>query len=157
EAKINHMARFDALTGLPNRTYFRDQIDRVLALARRSGHSCAVLFVDLDQFKQVNETLGHPCGDLLLCAVADRLRRILRESDLIARFGGDEFVVLQSPIADSNEASSLARRIVDRLGEAYDIDGHHVVIGASIGIAMSSETLGADHLLKNADMALYQA
>lgn len=157
EAKINHMARFDALTGLPNRTFFRDQMDRSLVMTRRNGAS-AVLFVDLDQFKQVNDTLGHPIGDALLCAVADRLRNIVRESDVIARFGGDEFVVLQSPVKGPDQAATLARRIVEVLGETYEIDGHQVVIGASIGIAMApSDGTDADQLLKNADMALYRA
>ena len=158
EAKINHMARFDAVTGLPNRTFFRDQIDRALAITRLNGQSCAVLFIDLDDFKQINDTLGHPCGDQLLCAVADRLRRIVRDSDVVARFGGDEFVVFQSPIKSPDDASSMASRIVGELGQPYEIEGHHVVIGASVGIALvPDESIGADHLLKNADMALYRA
>jgi len=158
EAKISHMARYDALTGLPNRTYFRDQIDKILAATRHSGKSCAVLFIDLDQFKQINDTLGHPCGDQLLCAVSDRMRKIVRNTDVIARFGGDEFVVFQSPIKHPLEAAALARNIVKRLEEPYEIEGHNVVIGASIGIAITpSESISADHLLKNADMALYRA
>jgi diguanylate cyclase (GGDEF)-like protein/PAS domain S-box-containing protein len=158
EAKISHMARYDALTGLPNRTYFRDQIDKVLGPTRHSGKSCAVLFIDLDQFKQVNDTLGHPCGDQLLCAVADRLRKIVRDTDVVARFGGDEFVVFQSPVKHPKEAATLAKNIVKWLEEPYDIEGHHVVIGASIGIAITPhESISADHLLKNADMALYRA
>ena len=158
EAKISHMARYDALTGLPNRTYFRDQIDKMLAATRHGGKSCAVLFIDLDQFKQVNDTLGHPCGDQLLCAVSDRLRKIVRDTDVVARFGGDEFVVFQSPIKHPREASALAKNIVKWLEEPYEIDGHHVVIGASIGIAITpNEAITADHLLKNADMALYRA
>jgi diguanylate cyclase (GGDEF)-like protein/PAS domain S-box-containing protein len=158
EAKISHMARYDALTGLPNRTYFRDQIDKMLGPTRHSGKSCAVLFIDLDQFKQVNDTLGHPCGDQLLCAVADRLRKIVRDTDVVARFGGDEFVVFQSPVKHPKEAATLAKNIVKWLEEPYDIEGHHVVIGASIGIAITPhESISADHLLKNADMALYRA
>jgi diguanylate cyclase (GGDEF)-like protein len=157
EAKIQHLARFDALTGLPNRTSFRDQMDRTLSMMRRGG-TAAVLFVDLDQFKQVNDTLGHPRGDALLCAVAERLRGIVRGSDVVARFGGDEFVVLQSPVKGPEEAASLARRIVDTLGETYEIEGYQVVVGASIGIAMSpGDGKDADQLLKNADMALYRA
>jgi diguanylate cyclase (GGDEF)-like protein len=117
-----------------------------------------VLFIDLDDFKQINDTLGHPCGDQLLCAVADRLRRIVRDSDVVARFGGDEFVVFQSPIKSPDDASSMASRIVAELGQPYEIEGHHVVIGASVGIALvPDESIGADHLLKNADMALYRA
>ena len=158
EAKISHMARYDALTGLPNRTYFRDQIDKALGPTRHSGKSCAVLFIDLDQFKQVNDTLGHPCGDQLLCAVADRLRKIIRDTDVVARFGGDEFVVFQSPVKHPKEAAALAKNIVKWQEEPYEIEGHHVVIGASIGIAITPhEAITADHLLKNADMALYRA
>jgi diguanylate cyclase (GGDEF)-like protein/PAS domain S-box-containing protein len=158
EAKISHMARYDALTGLPNRTYFRDQIDKALGPVRHAGKSCAVLFIDLDQFKQVNDTLGHPCGDQLLCAVADRLRKIVRDTDVVARFGGDEFVVFQSPTNHPKEAASLAKNIVKWLEEPYDIEGHHVVVGASVGIAITPhEPISADHLLKNADMALYRA
>ena len=97
----------------------------------------ALLFIDLDQFKQVNDTLGHPCGDQLLCAVADRLREMLRPEDFVARFGGDEFVVFQQNINSDEDAAGLARRIVDRLSERYEIDNHLVEIGASIGIAMT--------------------
>ena len=118
----------------------------------------ALLFVDLDQFKQVNDTLGHPCGDQLLCAVADRLREMLRPEDFVARFGGDEFVVFQQNIKSDEDAAGLARRIVDRLSERYKIDNHLVEIGASVGIAMTSPPgISADTLLKNADMALYRA
>ncbi len=118
----------------------------------------ALLFVDLDQFKQVNDTLGHPCGDQLLCAVADRLREMLRPEDFVARFGGDEFVVFQQNIKSNEDAAGLARRIVDRLSERYKIDNHLVEIGASVGIAMTSPAgISADTLLKNADMALYRA
>jgi diguanylate cyclase (GGDEF)-like protein len=115
------------------------------------------LFIDLDQFKQVNDTLGHPCGDCLLAQVADRLREMLRPEDFVARFGGDEFVVFQQNIQAAEDAANLARRIVDRLSERYEIDRHLVEIGASIGIAMTSPGVKADHLLKNADMALYRA
>jgi diguanylate cyclase (GGDEF)-like protein len=157
EAKIHHLARYDALTGLPNRIFFHDQMEWALATMKR-GHHCAVLFVDLDQFKQVNDTLGHPAGDALLFAVAERLRNIIRESDLVARFGGDEFVVLQTPLRNPDAAAMLARRIVEELSNSYDIDGHRVVIGASVGIAVAPrDGSGADVLLKNADMALYRA
>jgi diguanylate cyclase (GGDEF)-like protein len=157
EAKIHHLARYDALTGLPNRIFFHDQMEWALATMKR-GHHCAVLFVDLDQFKQVNDTLGHPAGDALLFAVAERLRNIIRESDLVARFGGDEFVVLQTPLRNPEAAATLARRIVEELSNTYDVDGHRVVIGASVGIAVAPrDGSGADVLLKNADMALYRA
>lgn len=158
EARISHLARYDELTALPNRVNFRDEIERLLAISHDGERLSALLFVDLDQFKQVNDTLGHPCGDQLLCAVADRLREMLRPEDFVARFGGDEFVVFQQNISSSEDAATLARRIVERLSERYKIDNHLVEIGASVGIAMTSPAgISADTLLKNADMALYRA
>jgi diguanylate cyclase (GGDEF)-like protein len=158
EARISHLARYDELTALPNRLNFRDEIGRLLAVPHDAVQLSALLFVDLDQFKQVNDTLGHPCGDQLLCAVADRLREMLRPEDFVARFGGDEFVVFQQNIKSTEDAAGLARRIVDRLSERYKIDNHLVEIGASVGIAMTSPPdISADTLLKNADMALYRA
>jgi diguanylate cyclase (GGDEF)-like protein len=157
EARITHLARYDELTALPNRVNFRDEIERLLALRHNAEQLSALLFVDLDQFKQVNDTLGHPCGDQLLCAVADRLREMLRPEDFVARFGGDEFVVFQQNIKSAEDAAHLARRIVDHLSERYQIDNHLVEIGASVGIAMTSPGVSADTLLKNADMALYRA
>jgi diguanylate cyclase (GGDEF)-like protein len=156
-AKIQHLARYDALTGLPNRTFFRDQMEVTLARVRRNKEACAGLFIDLDQFKQINDTMGHPFGDALLCVVAERLRRIVRESDLVARFGGDEFVILQYPIRGPEEAASLASRVVAALAQPFQIDHQQVLIGASIGISIAPEDgLDADQLLKNADMALYR-
>jgi diguanylate cyclase (GGDEF)-like protein len=158
EARITHLARYDELTALPNRLNFRDEIERLLAVPHHADQLSALLFVDLDQFKQVNDTLGHPCGDQLLCAVADRLREMLRPEDFVARFGGDEFVVFQQNIKSSEDAAGLARRIVEHLSERYKIDNHLVEIGASVGIAMTSpQGVSADTLLKNADMALYRA
>jgi len=157
QAKINHLARFDSLTGLPNRIILRSRMDNALA-ACTPEQMCAVHFIDLDQFKQVNDTLGHSRGDLLLVAVAERLRTIVRESDVIARFGGDEFVVLQYPVVTLDQASVLAKRIVDGLKGHYDIDGHEVAVSASVGIAVASaKDTDADQLLKNSDMALYRA
>ena len=157
EARISHLARFDELTDLPNRVSFRDEIEKLLAAPDHPKKRSALLFVDLDQFKQVNDTLGHPCGDKLLCAVANRLREMLRPEDFVARFGGDEFVVFQQNISSPEHAANLARRIVDRLSERYKIDNHLVEIGASVGIALTSPGVSADTLLKNADMALYRA
>jgi len=158
EARITHLARYDELTALPNRVNFRDEIERLLALPHDAERLSALLFIDLDQFKQVNDTLGHPCGDQLLCAVADRLRALLGPEDFVARFGGDEFVVFQQNLRSSEEAADLARRIVDHLSERYEIDNHLVEIGASVGIAMTAPgAVSADTLLKNADMALYRA
>ncbi|WP_316214421.1 putative bifunctional diguanylate cyclase/phosphodiesterase [Bradyrhizobium sp. SZCCHNR2035] len=157
EARITHLARYDELTALPNRVSFRDEIERLLTIRQQDGQLSALLFVDLDQFKQVNDTLGHPCGDQLLCAVSQRLRDMLRPEDFVARFGGDEFVVFQRNIRSNDDAATLARRIVDHLSERYKIDNHLVEIGASIGIAMTTPGISADTLLKNADMALYRA
>lgn len=157
EAKISHMARFDALTGLPNRTVLHDRMNDALAECGPRQFS-ALHFIDLDQFKQVNDTLGHSRGDLLLQAVADRLRSIVRKTDVVSRFGGDEFVVLQSPIESSEEAAELAKRILAALGRIYQIDGHEVVISASIGIALlPMDGTEVDRVLRNADMALYRA
>jgi diguanylate cyclase (GGDEF)-like protein len=157
EARISHLARFDELTALPNRVNFRDEIEGLLRARREADQLSALLFIDLDQFKQVNDTLGHPCGDQLLCAVAGRLRDMLRPEDFVARFGGDEFVVFQQSIRSAEDAAILARRIVDHLSERYKIDNHLVEIGASVGIAMTSPGISADTLIKNADMALYRA
>ncbi|KQW21175.1 diguanylate cyclase [Afipia sp. Root123D2] len=157
EARISHLARFDELTGLPNRVSFRDEIERYLKSPDAATPQSALLFVDLDQFKQVNDTLGHPCGDRLLCEVTERLREMLRPVDFVARFGGDEFVVFQRGITSTEDAAALARRIVDRLSEQYAIDNHMIEIGASIGIAIAAPGVSADILIKNADMALYRA
>jgi diguanylate cyclase (GGDEF)-like protein len=157
EAKINQMARFDALTALPNRAILQLRLEEALGHSRR-GIACAVHFIDLDQFKQVNDTLGHSRGDLLLQAVAKRLRGVVRETDLVARFGGDEFIVLQSPVADEKEAAALADRILRSIGGTYDIDQNEVAVRASIGVAMAPhDGNDADQILRNADLALYRA
>jgi diguanylate cyclase (GGDEF)-like protein/PAS domain S-box-containing protein len=154
QARINRMARYDELTGLPNRQSFRDEIATYLTAG---GKSAALLFIDLDQFKQVNDTLGHPSGDKLLCAVTGRLREVLGPDDYVARFGGDEFVVFQRNVETREQSAELAAKIVDRLSARYEIDHHLIEIGASIGIAVASSGVGADALLKHADMALYRA
>ena len=156
EARINHLARFDALTGLPNRTVLRDRMEHALG-AWRPDKMCAIHFVDLDQFKQINDTLGHTRGDMLLEEVAERLKDSIRDVDVIARFGGDEFVVLQAPIKSLEEAESLATRILNVLGGTYDLDGHKVAVTASIGIAVANHRIDPDQFLRNADLALYQA
>ena len=156
EAKINHLARFDPLTGLPNRTILRDRMERALS-EWRPDNMCAVHFVDLDQFKQVNDTLGHTRGDMLLEAVAERLQTSIRDADVISRFGGDEFVILQAPIKSLDQAEALATRVLNALAGTYDLDGHKVVVTASIGIAVAKNRIDPDQFLRNADMALYQA
>jgi diguanylate cyclase (GGDEF)-like protein len=156
EAKINHLARFDALTGLPNRNVLRDRME--LALSEwRPDNMCAIHFIDLDQFKQVNDTLGHTRGDMLLQAVAQRLQITIRDADVISRFGGDEFVILQAPLKSLDEGEALAIRVLNALGGTYELDGHKVVVTASIGIAVAENRIDPDKFLRNADMALYRA
>ena len=156
EAKINHLARFDALTGLPNRATLRERMEQALN-EWRSDNMCAIHFVDLDRFKQVNDTLGHTRGDLLLEAVANRLQDAAPDANVIARFGGDEFVILQAPIKSLDQAEALATRVLNALSGTYDLNGHEVVVSASIGIAAAKSQIDPDQLLQNADMALYQA
>ena len=156
EAKINYLARFDALTGLPNRTVLLDRMERALS-EWRPDNMCAIHVVDLDQFKQVNDTLGHTRGDMLLKAVAARLQRAARDADVVARFGGDEFVVLQASITSIDQGEALAQRVLNAVGGIYDLDGHKVAITASIGIAVAKSRIDTDQFLRNADMALYRA
>ncbi|WP_326543979.1 bifunctional diguanylate cyclase/phosphodiesterase [Pseudorhodoferax sp.] len=156
-ARIAHMAHHDALTGLPNRVEFRQRLESAIRLAGR-GEKGAVLYIDLDRFKIVNDTLGHPVGDALLRAVTGRLRELVRESDTVARLAGDEFAIVQSRVGGPADASDLAERIVKRLCEPYELGGHRVEIGASIGIMLiNSPDDDADQLLKFADLALYRA
>jgi len=157
DAKIAHMAHHDALTGLPNRTLFHKRLVQAIARSRR-GEPFAVHCLDLDRFKAVNDTLGHPIGDALLRAVTERLRRQLRETDTVARLGGDEFAIVQTQIDGARDATLLGTRIIETLSTPYDIDGHRVMIGASIGIVVVIEDAEDPHeLLKNADLALYRA
>jgi diguanylate cyclase (GGDEF)-like protein len=157
EMKISHMARHDALTDLPNRVLLRERLNEALAQVDR-GQRLAVLYLDLDQFKNVNDSLGHPVGDELLRIVAARLRDCVRETDTISRVGGDEFFIIQSGIGDATDAERLARRLVEVIRAPYDLQGHRIMIDASIGIALApADGSDADDLLKNADMALYGA
>jgi diguanylate cyclase (GGDEF)-like protein len=157
EAKISHMALHDALTNLPNRLLFRQEIENRLAHLGRE-RKFAVLCLDLDQFKNVNDTLGHPFGDKLLCQVAERLRGCLRHGDIVARLGGDEFAILQDSLSQPGDTTSLLERIIEVGGAPFDLDGHQVVIGVSIGVAVApADAADPDQLLKNADMALYRA
>jgi diguanylate cyclase (GGDEF)-like protein len=157
EVKIEHMAHHDALTDLANRALLNARLEQALA-DFHGEQMAAVHHLDLDQFKAVNDTLGHPAGDKLLKIVADRLRGLARETDTIARMGGDEFVIVQAPIADPAEATTLAQQIIAWISEPYDIDGQQALIGASIGIAVSPGDGDApDKLLRNADLALYRA
>jgi diguanylate cyclase (GGDEF)-like protein len=158
EVKIEYMAHHDALTDLANRVLLNERLEHALGARIHREEIVAVHHLDLDQFKAVNDTFGHPAGDKLLKMVADRLRGLVRASDTIARMGGDEFVIVQAPIKDPSEATSLAEQIIRSISEPFDIDGHQAVIGASIGIAVGpGDGLRPDKLLRNADLALYRA
>ncbi|HEY0911678.1 MAG TPA: EAL domain-containing protein [Bradyrhizobium sp.] len=158
EARLAFMAQHDGLTGLPNRTLLRQQMDEMLQHTRRSSDKMAVLMIGLDNFKAVNDTLGHGVGDKLLRSVAKRLRSTLREEDTLARLNSDEFAIIQSGLSRPEDAVLLARRVLEAVGEAYLLDGHSVVIGASIGIAMApGDGDESEKLLKHADMAMSRA
>jgi diguanylate cyclase (GGDEF)-like protein len=157
EAKIAHLARHDLLTNLPNRVLLREQLENEIRRVQ-SGYGFAVYCLDLDHFKTVNDTLGHPIGDELLKLVASRLTTIVSSTNFIARIGGDEFAIIQTNVTSPRQCGELATKIVSGIGEPYDIQGRHIVIGTSIGIAVApSDGTDADVLLKNADMALYLA
>ena len=158
QEQISHMARHDALTNLPNRTLFREQLEKALRLAKRSDQ-LAVFCLDLDHFKEINDTLGHPVGDALLKEVARRLGECVTEHDTVARLGGDEFAVVQfCSDCDPSAVALLASHIVEKIGEPYDIGGHQLVVGVSIGISLAPEDgKNPDELLKKADLALYRA
>ena len=158
EAQIARLAHYDPLTDLPNRVLFQKSLTEALARRARKGDQLAVHFIDLDRFKTVNDTLGHPLGDALLREAAERLRRCVREGDTVARLGGDEFAVVQTGLSDMSGATRLAARIVTTMAAPFDLAGHQVVIGASVGVAAApSDGEDADELLKKADMALYRA
>ena len=156
--EAHHLALHDTLTGLPNRALLAERLEQALAQVQRHTTMLAVLCLDLDRFKQVNDTFGHPVGDALLRAVAGRLRGCVRSCDTVARLGGDEFAIIQAPLGRVDEAGTLAQRIVETLSEPYDLSGHRVVVGASVGIALAPvDTADVGHLLKMADIALYRA
>ena len=158
QERISHMARHDALTNLPNRTLFREQLEKGLRLARRSDQ-LAVFCLDLDHFKIINDSLGHPVGDALLKAVAQRLGECVTEHDTVARLGGDEFAIVQfCSDCDPSAVAALASLVVETIAAPYDIGGHQLVIGVSIGISLAPEDgKNPDELLKKADLALYRA
>ena len=157
EAKIEFLARHDVLTGLANRALFQERLEQAMALAER-GMGFALFCLDLDRFKAVNDTLGHPVGDALLCAVAGRLQEVVRESDTVARLGGDEFAILLLAVTEVVEITDVARRIVATIGEPYSLAGHQVSVGTSVGIAMApGDSANPTELMKDADLALYRA
>lgn len=156
--KLEYTAHHDALTGLPNRVLFRDRLEQALAMSRRNGGGVAVLFVDLDRFKVINDTLGHEAGDLLLQEVARRLISCMREEDTVARMGGDEFVVIQKGVVQPEDAALLATRMLAEINRPFSLAGHEIMTSLSIGISLypqDGEDVSA--LLKNADAAMYRA
>ncbi len=158
EAKIEYLAQHDPLTGLPNRTLFHERLEADLREARRTGRPIAILCLDLDRFKTVNDSLGHMAGDTVLEIVSQRLSRIMAPSDLAARLGGDEFVVICNGARDRSGVAELAGRIIQSVGQPMPVAGRHLTVGASIGIAHGpADSLDAGQLLKSADLALYRA
>jgi diguanylate cyclase (GGDEF)-like protein/PAS domain S-box-containing protein len=158
ESRLSHQATHDALTGLPNRAMLIDRVDQALTRSRRHHRMCGVLYVDLDRFKTVNDTLGHASGDLLLLDAANRLREAVRETDTVARLGGDEFVVLCEELDGVHDATDLAQRILATLSMPFSMGVDTMHVSASIGIALSVDgDATADEILANADMAMYRA
>ncbi len=158
EARIHHLAHHDALTGLPNRMAFIERAGTLLAQARLAGRALALLFVDLDHFKRINDSLGHPVGDVLLQTVAGRITATLREADLVSRFGGDEFVLLLHGAADEAAVAEVARKLLAAVGEPLQVQGTTISVTPSIGVAMfPAHGDTAAELIKHADTAMYHA
>ncbi len=158
ESQVHYLAHYDLLTGLPNRALFRDRLLQAMAQAKRSDTLIAVMFLDIDDFKDVNDTLGHAVGDQLLKEIAQRIRSCMREYDTVARFGGDEFGIIQTDVQTVEAAADLAERVLGMLGEPFHIEGHEIHSGASVGMTIYPfDDAQADALLRNADMAMYKA
>lgn len=156
--RIEQLAFYDSLTGLPNRVLFNDRIRQTMGAAKRYSRGFAVMYLDLDAFKEINDVFGHPTGDLVLKAVADRLVGTMRESDTVARFGGDEFVILQPVVNGTHDAEDLARKIVSSMQDPLEIENFVQVVHTSIGIALyPQDGLTAGELMDRADRALYRA
>lgn len=156
--KINRMARYDTLTGLPNRLLINESLAHAMAEAEKWGSRCAFMMIDLDRFKAVNDTLGHPVGDRLLGRVSERLKQLMSKQEMIGRLGGDEFAVVVGDATDMARVEALAQRIVATLSEPYEVDQHTLYIGASVGIAVSPrDGRTAETLIRSADLALYRS
>ena len=158
EDHLAYLAHHDSLTGLPNRTLFNDRLQQALLDAERRERLVAILFMDLDRFKNINDTLGHEAGDALLCVVASRLKECIRSGDTIARLGGDEFVIVLSGVAHIDDAARIAQKILDTFNQPFTIAGHELFLTASIGITLYPfDDKGVEGLVKNADVAMYRA
>jgi diguanylate cyclase (GGDEF)-like protein/PAS domain S-box-containing protein len=158
QARIWHLAHHDALTDLPNRVLFQDRLQQAVAHGRRTGLLVAILFIDLDNFKDVNDAFGHEFGDHLLMAVTERLCRCTRETDTVARLGGDEFAVIQTDLGRSEAAAKLAEKILEQLSMPFSLEGQEIHMSASIGVTVCPLDQDDPHqLVKNADMAMYRA
>jgi diguanylate cyclase (GGDEF)-like protein/PAS domain S-box-containing protein len=156
QERVQYLAYYDDLTGLPNRTLLQDRLAKALAAARRQEHKVAVLFLDLDRFKDINDQLGHSVGDLLLQEVAERLKKWAREQDTVARLGGDEFLILLAHVMDTPDAAIAAERLMDAMTAEFDIQGHSLNVSCSIGISIFPENgTDCETLIKNADAAMY--
>lgn len=157
ERMISHLAFHDPLTGLANRTLLRDRMQHALARTRRSGELVAVIYLDLDAFKLVNDRFGHPAGDRVLQLVATRLRGLLRPEDTLARLGGDEFVVMSDAVPSMEAALAIAERVLGALAPPFEFDERRVEVAASVGVAVGNADDDADRLLAHADRAMYAA
>ncbi|MDT3668843.1 MAG: EAL domain-containing protein [Aromatoleum sp.] len=158
EEKVAYQAYYDTLTGLPNRTLALDRLGQAVSHADRRGNKCAVLFIDLDNFKQINDTLGHVAGDELLCQAADRLREVVRQEDTVARLGGDEFLVILGGVKSASDAQTAAGKIIEAFSPVFRIDGREFGASPSIGVSLYPDDGAAPPvLLRNADMAMYEA
>ena len=158
QERLSYLAQYDSLTDLANRGLFRDRLEFTLAHARRSGKAAAVLFIDLDRFKDVNDTLGHAIGDKLLLQFAKRLKACMRGDDTVGRFGGDEFGVILVDLAKAEDAALVAQKIVESLARPFDLDGNRIFVSASIGITLfPADAADAETLSMNADAAMYRA
>ena len=156
-AEAHHRALHDPLTGLANRAGFQERLGQAIAALARGQSPIALLALDLDKFKQVNDTLGHESGDQLLQQVAQRLKPLLRENDTVARLGGDEFAIIQTGVKNVNDSKVLSDRIIAKVSEPYSLSGAQAKIGVSIGIALANETRDGNDLSARADFALYEA
>ncbi len=158
EERVRHLAHHDALTDLPNRALLNDRIAQAVSLAERNRTRVAVMFLDLDRFKTVNDSLGHSVGDKLLREVSSRLQSCMRASDTVSRLGGDEFVILMPNVTDPEDVAVTARKVLDAVAHPYSIDGHELVSTPSIGISVyPGDGADVDTLLRNADAAMYHA